>query len=163
MTAQIGEILIDEGEECKTMSIIPLPTANPVVRRLTEEELRGRSGIWRSTACWRGYIGTWEIRDGRLYLVDLQGEFALESDRPVFADWVSEVIVVPRGELLGYVHMGFASVYEEELHISVSDGVITGRTVLDNRGRGLDMDERIRKNFPAGGITLKMLKFLQGR
>jgi hypothetical protein len=24
----------------------------------------------RSTACWRGYQGTWEIKNGRFYLVD---------------------------------------------------------------------------------------------
>jgi hypothetical protein len=45
------------------------------------------------------------------------------------------VLNVPRGEMLEYVHMGYLSVFEEELHISIERGVVTGRHVIDNRGR----------------------------
>ena len=47
-----------------------------------------------STACWRGYVGTWKIEDDWLYLVALQeghprtGEIPLEK---VNAKWVSPV------------------------------------------------------------------------
>lgn len=27
----------------------------------------------RSTACWRGYMGTWAIEDGRLFLINFSG------------------------------------------------------------------------------------------
>jgi hypothetical protein len=45
------------------------------------------------------------------------------------------VLIVPRGKMLEYVHMGYASVFEEELHITVERGAVTGRRVVDNRGR----------------------------
>lgn len=37
--------------------------------------------------------------------------------------------------MLHYVHMGFASVYERELRITVANGVVTHTEVVDNRAR----------------------------
>ena len=53
-----------------------------------------------SSANWRGYVGTWQIKDNRLYLVDLRGKLkngaqgSIETFFPgfpdrVFAHWFS--------------------------------------------------------------------------
>jgi len=85
-----------------------------------------------STACWRGYIGTWEIKDGRFYLNDVVGRYKKISKEPLFADWFSGVVKVNKGEILCYIHMGFESVYEEEVHITIEDGTITHQRIISN-------------------------------
>ena len=101
----------------------------------SEEKQKAASPITFSTTCWRRYRGTWDIRDGRLALIALEGRYELKGEAPLAADWVSGVLNVPRGKMLEYVHMGYLSVFEEELHITVERGVVTGRRMIDNRGR----------------------------
>jgi len=92
----------------------------------------------------------WEIRDGRFWLVSLRGRFRFDSDEPVLADWFTGVLRIPRGDMLAYVHMGFGSVYEEELHIAIERGVVTRTEVIDNKHRNLDLAEIERQNLPGG-------------
>src|SRR4051812_9271097 len=66
--------------------------------------------IFFSTGCWRGYIGTWEIKDGRFFLVGLRGIYKLLGKEPIFADWFTGVLKIPRGEVLHYVHGDFLTV-----------------------------------------------------
>ena len=47
-------------------------------------------------------------------------------------------------------HMGFASVFEEEGHITVEGGLVTGRRVIDNRGRKVDKGDLGLRNLPGG-------------
>ena len=136
MTAQVHETLIYEGEEMSMASCLPLPTGHP---RLTSEDFPGVTkkegvpGVVFSTACWRRYVGTWEVKGGRLYLRDVRGVYELAGGEPLFAEWVSGWLVVPRGGLLRYVHMGFESVYERELHLRVEAGVVVETREVDNR------------------------------
>ena len=46
-----------------------------------------RRSISFSTACRRGYIGVWEIKDEKLYLANISGRYQLLADDPVLADW----------------------------------------------------------------------------
>jgi len=73
-----------------------------------------------------------------LFLASIEGRFKLIGTEPVLADWFTGVLRVPRGEMLAYVDMGFGSVYEEELHIHVERGRVTGTRVYDNRGKEID-------------------------
>jgi len=93
------------------------------------------------TSCWRGYIGTWQIVDNHLYLVKLDGEYedgslaTLEDvfpghTGPVLASWYSGTLRVPRGDLLHYVHMGWASTWEMDLLIEVDKGEVLSRRVV---------------------------------
>lgn len=96
-----------------------------------------------STALWRCYVGTWEIFDGRLYLVDidattrdgrptnLEDFFPGFPDR-VFAHWYSGTLRIPQGKLLEYVHAGFASRTERDLLIEIEDGMVTGEHMRIN-------------------------------
>jgi hypothetical protein len=96
-----------------------------------------------STACWRGYIGTWRITDERLYLIEIkgkvinQGPVTLNDLFPgyptmVFAHWFNGVIRVPKGRRLEYVHMGYASRFEYDLLVSIRKGVVHSRSLRDN-------------------------------
>src|SRR5215813_12434892 len=62
----------------------------------------------------------------------------LVGTKPLLADWFTGILRVPRCEMLAYVHMGFGSVYEQELHIHVERGRVTGTRVYDNRGKEID-------------------------
>jgi hypothetical protein len=66
MTAQFHEKLIWKGEEFG-MASEPLALYLKRVKERVEF-------VFCNTACWRGYEGTWEITDNRLFLTDLQGE-----------------------------------------------------------------------------------------
>lgn len=150
MTAQIHERLILDGEETSMAFCPPLPEGHARIYEPSSEETVSDEGdfILGSTACWRGYQGTWEIRDGRFYLVDLRGRLRLRDGGPLLADWFSGVLRIPRGEMLQYVHMGFGSVFEQEVHIKVENGVVVTARVIDNRGRKLDENEIGWMNLP---------------
>jgi len=136
MTAQIAEKLIYEGEK---LSMCTTPLSDYFA-------FGGLSPLFdalRCTALWRGYVGTWEIVDGRLYLIELHG--ALESggdasvatvfpDFPdrVFAHWYSGTIRIPQGKLLEYVHMGYSSTYERDLFLDLERGVVVHTRVRQN-------------------------------
>lgn len=173
MTAQIGETLIINGK-ARTMDYCPelppepdllIPTTIRHVKekgpdkRITHrmfETWTDRHGIThmeeescftRSTACWRGYIGTWELKNRHLLLTGLQGRFRLARS-PVFANWVTGVLRIKLGPMLEYVHMGFGSVHARELHIHIESGLETGRRLIDNRGQPFDENQLAWANLP---------------
>ena len=96
-----------------------------------------------STALRRGYVGRWEIVEGRLYLVGLRGTledgteasvatiFPEFPDR-VFAHWYSGTIRIPQGKRLKYVHSGYGSTFEQDLLIDVERGVVKCTWVRHN-------------------------------
>lgn len=135
MTAQIPEELVFQGQR---MSMFTTPLAPYLADH-------GRDPGFNApmTALWRGYVGTWEIADDRLYLIQLRG--TLESGEKaslrtifpdctcrVFAEWYSGTIRVPQGELIEYVHAGYASVYERELLLEVDHGVVLSVHIQEN-------------------------------
>ncbi len=130
MTAQAHEVLILDGEETSMTSCPAIPADHERIEAVPMEEVAEaiRSGRIRgpvlSTTCWRKYIATWEIREGRLYLVSIEGIYRLAGEGPLHADWVSGILRVPRGQMTRYVHMGFESEYEKELLITVEGGVV---------------------------------------
>jgi hypothetical protein len=154
MTAQVHEGLIIEGKETSMAFCPPIPQDHPQIIQLTTEEVE--EGIRKeeispwvfSTACWRRYVATWELKGGRFYLVHIDGQFKLKSDEPVFADWVTAVLRIPDGELLHYVHMGFGSVFEFENHIKIENGLVVDERKIDNRNKDVDSGELGWKNMP---------------
>jgi hypothetical protein len=161
LTAQVYERLILNGKETDMSFCPPLPEGNPRIVTLSDEEARQRvnapgsptyqSMVLNSTACWRHYRGCWEVKDGRFYLTALEGKYRLVGTEPLLADWFTGVIRIPRGKLLHYVHMGFGSVYEEELHIKIVRGIVTKTRTIDNREKKLGkLDELdiVRENLP---------------
>jgi hypothetical protein len=152
MTAQIHERLIFDGEETSMAFCPPLPENHPRVVTIDFDKVeRGDGSVMLfSTACWRHYQGTWEIRDRRFYLKALRGRFQLRGDGPLLADWFSGALRIPKGKTLVYVHMGFGSVYEQEIHVQVRKGIVTSVRVIDNRGWHFDEGELGWRNLPGG-------------
>jgi len=96
-----------------------------------------------NTATWRGYVGTWEIDRGVLYLKAIrgwtpQGEVGLEALFPghkgrVAATWFSGKLRVPQGKVLKpYVPH---PIYEKYLMITVEKGRVVRQEIVDNAGR----------------------------
>ena len=135
MTAQIPETLLLDGQAVAMMT-------NPLNEYLA---LGGPCPEFRSgcTALWRGYVGTWELRDERLYLIELTGTLStgepasLESVFPgfgqrVFAHWFSGTVRLPQGKRIQYMHMGYGSRFERDEWLSFQDGVLVDRRVVYN-------------------------------
>ena len=115
-----------------------------------------------NTACWRGYVGEWEVLDGRLYLIGLDAYLAsgeetnIETIFPgfperVFAHWYSGRIRIPEGKLLDYVHMGYASVYERDVFLDFEKGVLVGKTTRTN---GQAKEANAPEGYGIGGMTI---------
>ena len=141
MTAQRPDTLIYEGQEC-ALYTEPLEAyfrlGNP------------RPGFRAPhTGLWRGYVATWRIAADMLFLTDLEawlgdisGEGPLtqagieilfpDAHGPVAAPWYSGVLHVQLGELLQYVHMGYESVYEQELLLTVENGRVVGKQLVNH-------------------------------
>ena len=138
MTAQAMESLVFKGERL-------LMCTTPLDIYLVQ---RGIQFYSETTANWRGYIGSWEIKGSeelgyRLYLVELSASIAYQNrvgldylfpDYPngIFAHWFTGEIRCPRGDRLHYVHGGYASTYEEDLFLDFNQGVLRGTRVVKN-------------------------------
>ncbi len=109
-----------------------------------------------STGNWRGYIATWEISEGKLFLTKLDSwicnnnvkescEPARLSDlfpkemigEKVPADWFTGDLRVPDGKQLLYVHQGYGSIFERDLVFKVKSGIVGEPLVIDNTKREL--------------------------
>ena len=92
------------------------------------------------SALWRGYIATFEIQDKQLFVKDivimdedtLNGAHKL-TNKSVFnqvfpnqkqlkVDWLTGLLVIPYGKLVNYVHMGYASTYENYILLEIDKG-----------------------------------------
>ena len=127
MTAQFTEVLHYQGAQ---MSMRTQPLSDYFYQMGTMPDFREKS-----TACWRRYIGKWEILLDRLYLVGIHATYkdgttvTLGSlfpgfDERVFAHWYSGVLSIPQGAMTEYVHMGHLSSYERDLFLAVENGVV---------------------------------------
>jgi len=132
MTAQAGERLIFKWEEC-WMATEPL--------RQYLHNKNYISFVPTSTACWRGYYGKWEIKNKKLYLIDLEANlgygkvdlsYLFPGKNEVFANWFSGKIRIPQGEILEYVHMGYESLYKRDLILVFKNGLLINEYVVDN-------------------------------
>jgi hypothetical protein len=138
MTAQVSEKLIYMGQELNLCSE-PLFTYLETIR----SDLKF---VAHSSANWRGYVGTWCIENGRLYLAKLSGTVREgDAERPidmgylfpdypdgVFAHWFTGELRCVQGGLLKYVHMGYSSTYEKDLFIHLRNGVEVGDREIVN-------------------------------
>ncbi|MBV2131853.1 hypothetical protein KRX52_03465 [Pseudomonas sp. MAP12] len=47
-----------------------------------------------STGCYRGYVGTWEIKDNSLFLNEISGIYEKTTEEQIFANWVSGEFII---------------------------------------------------------------------
>ncbi|MDR0834658.1 MAG: tetratricopeptide repeat protein [Candidatus Symbiothrix sp.] len=127
MTAQAAEKIIIADE---TISLL----SNPLESYIKDKGLKFAAA---STACWRGYVGTWELKDNALYLVDFIGNvrtwenssqvdinYLFPNETEIKATWFTGKLRVPIGKMAQYVHGGYGSSYTKELEFDIKNGNI---------------------------------------
>lgn len=137
-TAQIPDFLIYDGD---TLSIYANPLESYFDTHSRPDSIFNRYG-YNLTACWRGYIGYWELKNDSLYLIELQGDSTSidlslifqdrETKDKIFADWYDNSILNPYGKLLHYEHMGYSSIYEFEREFVFANGILKEIKYFDN-------------------------------
>jgi hypothetical protein len=129
MTAQAHEGLILNGEETSMACCPRIPFDNSEIFVSVEG-----TSIVITTSCWRNYIGKWEIKDKKLYLLDVDCQnYKLIAKPPIFAKWFTGMLRIPQGNLIKYIHMGYGSHYEKEIFIEIEKGnVIDSKTFIIN-------------------------------
>lgn len=140
MTAQVLENLILDGQATSIAFCPPLPLNDSRVVALKYDEIDG-GGILISSACWRQYVGTWEIKDNKFYLVNLRGRLKLVEQTPILADWFTGTLRIPMGNTLRYRHIKYGSVYEREMHIDIENGKVIQSRNIDNRNKYVNEGE----------------------
>jgi hypothetical protein len=112
------------------MSFKPqIPVDNP---RITEVDwLKIKDFKYGSTMWRRRYAGTWEIKNNKFYLVGVDGKYVMSPGNPIFADWVSDTLIITQGQCLDYCHSGFGGIFERELRITIIDGIVTDSRVVE--------------------------------
>ncbi|OAD21658.1 conserved hypothetical protein, secreted [Candidatus Thiomargarita nelsonii] len=143
-TAQYPDILVYQGKNQ------PIFT-NPLESYFDKQHPRPKNVFkFSCTANWRGYVATWKIEENDLYLVKLVegscGEDAPEipittifpeQQAPIKANWFSGTLRIPLGKRLQYVHMGYGSIYEKELFLTIENGKIVNEELVDNSTKEL--------------------------
>ena len=151
-TGQEPDVIIYNG---KTYSLFANPLEDFYKDRKKRPPFRVEPNVM-STGNWRGYVATWTIENGILYLVKIDAWICRDwnaqrcrkaklsaifarryRDGKVKADWFSGELRIPDGKLLQYVHMGYGSVYERELTLTVESGRVVKESVIDNTRRTL--------------------------
>jgi hypothetical protein len=97
------------------------------------------------TALWRGYVATFEIRNKRLILNDIKtmglseiadGDYSIAwksvksiiipNDDMLEIDWFSGILVLPYGDRVNNVHMGYGSTYSNYILLEIKNGILSG-------------------------------------
>lgn len=98
-----------------------------------------------SSNCWRGYVAKFKIIDDALYIVDITIDvpskifFSInnfkvekksiykelfETDKPMLCDFFSDMLIIPQGDIVEYVHGEYLSEYEKYILIKITDGKV---------------------------------------
>ena len=135
-TAQYSDIIIYNGKKY-SLETNPLES---YFEKYPDKRPKDRYGVEvGSTALWRGYVATFEIKDNQLYLRDIQKEVATDSSgintievnvltevfpnqELVKVDWFTGLLVLPEGKVINYVHMGYASTSERYILLEIDEG-----------------------------------------
>lgn len=143
MTRQIRDSLTIEDNRYDIVSP-GLPADHPGIRKadvaqkqLNMDKITVEDVVLFSTACRRGYVADWEIKNARLYLVELVGRSELRDNQPLFADWISHTIRIPISETERHLDGGDGRILKEEHLIVIEHGIVIreGWKLLDGDHR----------------------------
>lgn len=141
-TAQIPDTIRIDGKDYAL-------NTNPLSQNPKMAGWKPPAGASMSTANWRGYLAAWEIRDDQLLLTDVTIETydeATEEHRqrtvaadfvpavPTTADWYTGALIIPDGEMVDYVHMGYGSTYAHYRIYRIRLGRVLEALSLDQAG-----------------------------
>lgn len=136
-TAQVPDLLIVDGKEFAL-------NTNPLESQLEQKQWKPPEEAMTSTANWRGYVATWEVKEGKLFLKEVaimvsdpksDGKYRrkvitsdLYPDVPeVHAAWYTGALIVPDGNMTEYVHMGYGSSFDHYQVFRVRAGQVIER------------------------------------
>ena len=142
-TVQVPDVIIIDGrnESLDTNPLAPYLSAHSKVIPKSDDP---------ATDNLRGYVATWEILDGKLFLRKIDVAFRnpkappnedpriiknvihkiFPDSRDLVAVWYSGALVIPRGKLVKYVHMGYGSTYESYTIVTVRSGIVSRKRDL---------------------------------
>lgn len=144
-TPQQSDVLIVDGEE-QALFTNPLDVwlreNQDVFSNEFPDSGAGERTCVISSGNWRGYVATFAIERGRFLLkkVEFTGcnyrkdeilSRLFEGKKDAPADWFSGILVVPTGELVQYVHLGYGSLYSEYRLFRIEGGKVVDETKMD--------------------------------
>lgn len=112
MTAQIPDKFEWNGQHLPVQEGARPPTDDPRIESV---------GAAMSTACYRGYIATWAVRDERLVLLDLAGNYRIADGKPLAIPFTGRFLL-GIGEAEPYA---FAPLYGQHIALTFTDGLLT--------------------------------------
>jgi hypothetical protein len=127
MTAQYSDIIIYNGAKHSLHT-------NPLEDYFNEYPDKQPKSHIRCSALWRGYVATFEVGNSELYVKDIQVMSDMNNtwrsvmheifpcQEIVKVDWMSGYLVLPQGEVIQYVHMGYLSTYEYYILLEIKEG-----------------------------------------
>jgi hypothetical protein len=88
---------------------------------------------WMSTANWGNAVGSWEIKENKLYLIELEGkvngnEVTIKDfgdifpQVPIFAEWVSKEVFMKRLVFVGEFPVQYKTLF---IYLTIQKGMVT--------------------------------------
>lgn len=133
-TAQYPDKIIYNGKEYNLYS-------NPLESYFEKNSDKRPAGGIMSTALWRGYVATFEVKSNQLFLKDIEIQYRDTTSKESYAykwrsvlneifpeqkdikiDWLTGLLVIPYGKLVNYVHMGYGSTYKNYILLEIDKG-----------------------------------------
>lgn len=129
-TPQVSDRLVYKGD---TIAIYPFILDEYIENCPDNEQIYNniKSSLLASTACLRGFIALFEIRNDSLFLQKAYGKADVDlfiifgKKGNIFVDWYSGILTAPKNCLI-YEHGGRGGFYEYETDFSIRNGMLTG-------------------------------------
>jgi hypothetical protein len=140
-TAQEPDRIVLAGERLALLSN-PFEQYRRQHPGLDLQPLEGADVVCVHSANHRGYVATFRIEEGGLLLDEIvtpacEGTEAKSlrhalfgTDKAVSAAWFTGILVVPAGERIEYVHLGYGSMYERYRLHRVENGRVVETTTM---------------------------------
>jgi len=152
MAAQLPDKIVFSGEQLELYS-------NPLEQFWTNTK-KVRPPFIPSTECSRGYTAGWEIRNNKLLLKEIDGQylrnfiffrkpagyslrklFPRSKNKPVIATWFSGKLRVPIGSMTLFEDSGYDSRFGKEFIITVHEGEVIKVVTIDFKAKSLVINQ----------------------
>jgi hypothetical protein len=125
MTTQVDEHILIDGKEYPLINVPSLPEDSSII-----QHKKGLISKWSN--CWRGFQGTWEIKDDKLYLIEFSSDsYELLCKLPILADWIKGEIKVATGDIKETTSWAIET-YETEMHLTIENGMVVKTENIKN-------------------------------
>ena len=125
MTTQVDEHILIDGKEYPLINVPSLPEDSLII-----QHKKGLISKWSN--CWRGFQGTWEIKDDKLYLIEFSSDsYELLCKLPILADWIKGEIKVATGDIKETTSWAIET-YETEMHLTIENGLVVKTKNIKN-------------------------------